>query len=86
MSKEMKCLQDIVRESEDDFNFECFLSSFYSQNNNNSYASLIGRSFTFNKNSIKYIINKKFLIKLKKMKNRIVLDLKKLKNLLFILF
>jgi len=64
MSKEMKCLQDIVRESEDDFNFECFLSSFYSQNNNNnSYASLIGRSFTFNKNSIKSITSAETCLK-----------------------
>jgi hypothetical protein len=59
-SKEMKCLQDIVRESEDDFNFDCFLST-YSQNSNNvaqnnsSLVSLIGRSFTFNKSSIKSI-------------------------------
>ena len=59
-SKEMKCLQDIVRESEDDFNFDCFLST-HSQNSNNviqnnsSLVSLIGRSFTFNKSSIKSI-------------------------------
>ena len=43
-----------------DFNFDCFLST-YSQNSNNvvqnnsSLVSLIGRSFTFNKSSIKSI-------------------------------
>lgn len=53
-SKEMKCLQSIVREEEDDFNFDCHLSSHLKQPSN-EFSSLIGRSFTFNKNSIKSI-------------------------------
>ncbi len=53
-SKEMKCLQSIVREEEDDFNFDCHLSSHLKQPNQ-EFSSLIGRSFTFNKNSIKSI-------------------------------
>ena len=52
-SKEMKCIQTIIKEDEDDFSFDCHLA--YHMTYLNKETSLIGRSYILNKSNFKSI-------------------------------
>lgn len=53
-TNELKCLQKIVKENEDDYSFDCSLSTYLKHSHKGS-SSLIGRSYTFVKSTIKNI-------------------------------